>query len=100
MSLEKTMSEHRRLTILRVLEKAPGYSANCSIIKDSVVGFGINSSRDQVRNEMRWLAEQGLLQLEDLGIVMVGKLTDDGLEVARGNLVREGVKRPSPFERR
>lgn len=97
MSIERTYSEHRRLTILRLLLRV---AVNCSILSDQVNAHGVPSTRDQVRGEMRWLAEQGLITVEELGGgLLIGTITQAGHDVARGLSYRDGVKRPSPAER-
>lgn len=95
-SLDRTYSLHRRLTILRLLDVAP---ANCSILTDAANAHGVPSTRDQVRTDMRWLAEQGLIVIDELGPQLIaGKITQDGIEVRHGRRRSDGVKRPSPAE--
>ena len=43
-----------------------------------------------------WLEEQGLVSCEDLGGIIVVKITQRGLDVAEGRAVIPGVKRPGP----
>jgi Fe2+ or Zn2+ uptake regulation protein len=90
--------EHLRISVLRVLEQAPGYAANDSILLDvlrSELGFG--ASRDQVRSEIAWLSEQGLVRAETFGAggLTVATLTGRGQDVAAGIVTHPGVKRPS-----
>lgn len=87
---------HLRLTILRVLVNAPAYSVNDSVLTDAVRELGFGATRDQVRTEIQWLAEQGLATSEALGKLMVAVATQRGLDVAAGHATHEGVKRPSP----
>lgn len=96
MNLDATYAKHRRLSILRLLNVAP---VNCSILTDQVNDMGVPSTRDQVRNDMRWLAEQGLIQIEEIGSLLRGVITQSGSEVSQGRSVRDGVKKPSPAER-
>ncbi|MBS4046174.1 MAG: hypothetical protein KG075_07520 [Alphaproteobacteria bacterium] len=95
-AFEKTLSEHRRIIILRVMEKSPSCTANCAILKDLVNSFGVTSTRDQIRNELRWLSEQQLATVSVIGDMLIGTATETGLDVARGVITREGVRRPSP----
>lgn len=93
---EKHLSEHRRLVILRVLAEAPAYAANDSILHTALATFGLHASRDQVRGEIAWLAEQGLATSEDIRGVIVATLTERGRDVGDGKAVVPGVKRPGP----
>ena len=91
------LREERRLVILRLLSEFAGYTANSSILSSGLAHLGVPASRDQVHTELDWLAEQGLLTQEDLGIgVRTATLTARGDDVAKGLAVVSGVKRPSP----
>lgn len=89
---------HLRLTLLRLLGEQPGYRANSSILTsaaDASAGFAV--SRDQVRTELAWLAEQGLATLDEaIPGLSVATLTERGADVARGRAVVPGVQRPGP----
>ena len=56
--------------------------------------FGHTLSRDQVKTEMQWLAEQGALTLNDVGPVLVATLTERGQDIAAGRARVPGIKRP------
>lgn len=91
------LREERRLVILRLLQELAGYTANSSIIASGLTHLGVPASRDQVHTELDWLAEQGLITQEDLGIgVRTATLTARGGDVAQGLAIVSGVKRPSP----
>lgn len=96
MTLAQRMAEHLRCSILRVLEAAPGYSANDSLLHDVVQEFSLLVSRDQVRTELAWLRDQGLVTTEDISGVLIAKITGAGVDVARGHRIVPGVKRPTP----
>lgn len=87
---------HRRLSILRVLSEAPGYTANDSLLGMVVNEFGIVSTRDQVRSELAWLREQGFVAIKDVAGVMVATLTEAGGEIAAGRRFDPGIAKPSP----
>lgn len=65
MSYAEELQQHARLAILRMLEDAPRYTSNVSIMTDLLPRFGISYSRDQVVTELAWLSEQGMLTTED-----------------------------------
>jgi Fe2+ or Zn2+ uptake regulation protein len=100
--MSKAMNDHwkghLRLTLLRILMVAPGYTANSSILTTSAHGeAGFVVSRDQVRTELSWLAEQSLITTTEVidGLV-VATLTERGGDVASGRAVVPGVQRPNP----
>ncbi|WP_334128267.1 VpaChn25_0724 family phage protein [Sneathiella sp.] len=90
------LRRHRRLTILRILDEAPGYSANESLLHQVVVSFGDKASRDQIRTEIVWLEEQGLLRTKRIADLYVAEIVKRGSEVAKGLAVVPGVQQPSP----
>jgi hypothetical protein len=88
--------QDRRLVILRLLERTPGYSANESLLDLALEDFGHRTSRDQVRTDLGWLAEQELVTTEEIAGVMIAIATRRGLDVARGKAIVPGVRRPAP----
>lgn len=83
-----------RLVVLRLLADMPAYRANSSVLTIALDRFGHTASRDQIRTEIQWLAEQGLLTVEDIGAVLVATITERGADVARGRAQVPGVARP------
>jgi hypothetical protein len=79
-----------------VLEQAPAYSMNDSLLHDIVQDFQLMVSRDQVRTELHWLNDQGLVTLREISGVLIAQVTTAGLDTARGVRVVPGIKRPSP----
>lgn len=93
------VTEHGRLTILRLLAEQPGYQANCSVLKDGLELYAvIRWSRDRVRSEVAWLSEQGLVKSRHVGGLVVAQLTQRGEDVAAGVSTVPGIKRPSPTD--
>lgn len=90
------LSEDRRLIILRILAELPSYRANSSVLYSLLSQWGHHPSRDQVKSELRWLDEQGLLDVEPIGdgSVLLATLTERGQDVAAGRALVDGVKRP------
>lgn len=91
----KHLSEHLRLSLLRVLAGASGYSANDSVLTDAARSLGFTVPRDRVNTELAWLREQGLVETEEMESVVVAALTRRGQEVAEGHASVPGVRRPS-----
>lgn len=90
------LSADRRLVILRILTEMPTYRANSSVLHTVLNEWGHEPSRDQVKTELRWLEEQQLITLDDVGdgAVLLAKLTERGADVAAGRSRVDGVKRP------
>lgn len=88
------LREDQRLVILRLLSEIPGYRSNSSVLVTGLETMGHTMSRDQVKTELSWLHEQGLVEAEDVASVVVAKLTERGADVASGRARAHGVKRP------
>lgn len=96
MSYKNHEKEHLRLTALRTLLQDSDYQINDSLLRDAIQAYGFAPSRDALRSELRWLEDMGLVTIEDLGNVLVAKLTERGADVATGRAKVDGVKRPGP----
>lgn len=95
-SFERLLNEDRRLMILRLLAQDSGYRANAYVLRPALDAVGHAVSMDKVETDLAWLAEQGLVTVERVQDVTVGKLTARGADVAAGLAVVPGVKRPEP----
>ncbi|WP_095128675.1 hypothetical protein [Pseudomonas sp. Irchel s3h14] len=83
-----------RLVILRLLAEMTGYRANSSVLTMALDSYGHTLSRDQVKTELNWLAEQGALTVADVGPVLVATLNERGQDIAAGRARVPGIKRP------
>ena len=92
------VAEHLRLTILRFLHEQNDYALNESILLDLVARLGFAPSRDNLRAQLAWLQEQGLISLAGPEHCQVATLTPRGEDVALGRATVPGVKRPRPGE--
>lgn len=88
------LAEDRRLVILRVLAELPGYRTNSFLLTTLLGKFGHEPSADQVKTDLAWLQEQGLVSVEVVESVHIATLTTRGADVAAGRAVVPGVKRP------
>jgi hypothetical protein len=88
------LRQDMRLVILRLLVEMPAYRANSSVLNTALDSYGHAASRDQVKTELQWLAEQGALTLEEIGPVLVATLTTRGQDIAAGRARVPGIKRP------
>ncbi len=89
-------AETRRCAFLRFLSEDVDYAMNTSLLQSALAEIGHGVSRDQVNTDAAWLEEQGLTTCEDIGGIVVVKITQRGLDVAEGRVVVPGVKRPGP----
>lgn len=89
--------EHVRVAALRLLDEMPSYSANDSVLTQAVSAMGLACTRDQMRGHLTWMAEQRLVQLQEIGMgLIVATATERGCDVAKGRSIVRGVARPSP----
>lgn len=100
MTLQKTITEDRRLCILRLLAESEGYTINDSILNSALAVYGHNSGRDAVKADLDFLKGAGveLVSVEDIRGVWVATLTRKGLDCAQGRTTVTGVKRPGPLD--
>ncbi|MDH4229978.1 MAG: ArsR family transcriptional regulator [Nitrospirota bacterium] len=97
MSFAALHTGDRRLVILRLLAEDPDYAAGEAILQTALARFGHGVSRDQVRTDFAWLAEQELVTVEVVAdSVHVARLTQRGADVAAGRASVPGVRRPGP----
>ena len=92
----ENLAKHRRLSILILLADAGG--ANESLLFDCLEDLGLEAglTRDAVRDDLKWLSERDLVKLEMVnGTLMVVKITQRGIDCAKGRIMVEGVKKPS-----
>lgn len=92
---DSTETEHRRLSILKHLERSSEFTSNASILIDVVRGVGITTTEAQMRAALAWLSEQELIEMVDHGHVVIATATVRGAEVALGHVTHPGVKRPT-----
>lgn len=97
MSYAQYLREQRRLVILRLLSEQNAYMSNSAVLHAGLHHLGIASSRDEVRTDLAWLAEQGLLRLDEAAEgVYVATLSARGLDLVQGQTHVPGVAKPSP----
>ena len=97
MSLQDIYDADRRLVILRILSEDAGYSVNSSLMQSALAHVGHDVSRDRVRADFAWLAEQGLVTVRELSADLhLALLTERGGDVAAGRATCPGVARPGP----
>ena len=96
-SFQAHVAEDRRLSLLLVLNETPGYTANAFLLREAIGQiYGHSASIDQVRGDLAWLAEQGLVTVRTVGEVTLATLTPRGADAAAGRASVPGVKKPQP----
>ena len=96
MSYRDLIAADLRLVILQALEQDPDYSHNDAVLQRLLAAVGHAVSHDRLRTELDWLAEQGLITVEEIEGLLVSKLTTRGEDVALGRTRVSGVARPRP----
>lgn len=97
MTFDNHLREHRRLVILRVLAEIASHRTNTSVLADAANHYGVSSTRDDIRTDVAWLSDQGLVRREQLTeSVSLVVLTERGADVADGRACVPGVRKPSP----
>lgn len=88
---------HARLAILRALVEAVQHTANDSVLAMLMEQLGLPVTRDQLRGQLGWLEEQGLVRLlRPSDSLVVASLRERGADVALGRAHVEGIQRPAP----
>ncbi|MCW8843358.1 MAG: hypothetical protein OQK00_08090 [Rhodobacteraceae bacterium] len=96
-SYSDTLRKHARIAILRILEGAPRYTSNASMMQTILPAVGISFTRAQIVTELAWLEEQGMVETEEHreGFV-VATATVRGVEIAQGIATHPEIQRPRP----
>lgn len=88
---------HARLAILRALTEAVQHTANDSMLAALMEQLGLPVTRDQLRTQLGWLEEQGLILVKrPTESLVVAQLRERGADVACGRAGVDGVQRPGP----
>lgn len=88
------LRQDQRLVLLRILAELPGFRSNSSVLTGALRSYGHEASRDQIKTELHWLDEQGLVTVEDVDTILVVTLSERGSDVAAGRAKVPGVKQP------
>lgn len=95
MSFDVRIREEARLVMLKALADEPDRRLNSSLLAVALEQFGILRSRDWVHDELRWLADMGVVATEPAGTVMIATLRQKGVDHVERRHVVTGIKRPS-----
>lgn len=70
-----------------------GGEHNDEVLYLLMLELGERVARRDVREELLWLQDKGLIVAETAGDYLVARVTSDGRDVAEGRLVYEGVSK-------
>lgn len=93
-SFHERLLEDRRLVLLRILAELPAYRSNSSVLANLIETWGHTVSKDYVKTQLHWLAEQELVKVTDIDGLKLVALTERGHDVALGLASVPGVARP------
>lgn len=96
LSYADRLREARRLALLQLLSQTPDLSASAELLYNALPDQGLASTNDQVRADLSWLQEQGLVGLQMIGDTekVLARITARGADVAIGRAHVPGVARP------
>ncbi|MBK67908.1 MAG: hypothetical protein CMP22_07225 [Rickettsiales bacterium] len=84
----------RRLSILELLYDSQG-KANDKVLQDGLDRMGFSRvSRAQIRDDIRFLIDNGCVIDHWVGDICVVEITHRGVDVAQGREIIDGVKQP------
>lgn len=94
-NFKEHLTEDRRLCILRLLKETGG-TANDGVLHSALELLGhVRQPRSQIRDDIRFLIDNGLATDEFLGPVQVVTITRRGVEASEGRIDVPGLKKPS-----
>jgi len=94
--LHTLIVEDRRLAMLALLADAPGYQSGSPILQQMLGSMGLHASLGTIDAELAWLRDAGLVELEDVGGVLLAGIRALGVDVVKGRTRVPGVARPRP----
>ncbi|CAK7059851.1 MAG: hypothetical protein DESF_02574 [Desulfovibrio sp.] len=98
-ALNSAIQEDRRLMILLFLVKSSGYTLNNNLLKSLLELVGHHTSCETLHNDHSWLEKHALVKCEssEFGLTIL-TLTRTGWDMAMGQQILPGVRRPHPGE--
>jgi hypothetical protein len=96
MKYAEIVRQDRRLQILLLLQASGGYGASHFLLNTALDKYAHAVSMDALLSDLNFLAEIGLIEIEDMNPAKIARLTQRGLDVATGRVEEPGIKRPQP----
>ena len=89
------VTEDQRLRVLQMLERDAAGSHNADVLRAGLEAVGhANVSYRRTRDLLDWLADKGLVAIEDRGTHVIARITEAGEAAALGDAAVPGVARP------
>ena len=85
-----------RISILVLLHGLPRYRCAFDTLAAAIRSLSHGASRVELRAELDWLAEKGLLTLSETRDEVAAQLTNRGAEAAAGDAFVDGVAKLRP----
>ena len=95
MDFKTRVSQEQRITILQALAEDTDYRINDAMLQTFLGALAMDVSLDKLRNQLAWLEEMELVTVEKVSTMHIAKLTQRGLDVAKGRSGCDGVAKPS-----
>lgn len=89
-------AEYRRAILLRFLSEDADYAMDTALLKAALKSVGHGVPLRQVNEDAAWLEERGLAACQNLESALLVRITQRGLDVAAGDEIVPGIKRPGP----
>ena len=96
MNYAERVSQAQRLMILQALAEDDDYRVNDSMLHTWLHTMALDLSMDRLRTQIRWLEEQALVTVDQVGTMLIATLTERGLDVSKGRARVDGIARPAP----
>ena len=90
------VAQDRRLVLLQALAQSPDYALRETVLVRLLAGERLAIGVYDLRTEMRWLADRGLVDIEFHDEVQAARITLRGVDVAHGHTLVDGIARPRP----
>lgn len=95
MGYSRVVTEDQRLRVLQMLAQDPEGSHNADVLRSGLAAAGHERlSARRVRALLEWLSGEGLVATEDIGSLVVARITERGEDVALGGSRHPGVAKP------
>jgi len=93
---DDTWRPHLRLYLLQALERSAGQTSHEHLLRDMMDQTGLRTSSAQLRAEVEWLRDAGLVRIDPCGEGWIVALREAGADLAQGRATRDGIARPRP----
>lgn len=90
------VAQDRRLVLLQALTESPDYALRETVLVRLLAGERLAIGTDDLRTELRWLSDRGLVDIEFHDDVQAVRITVRGVDVANGHMLVDGIARPRP----